>query len=157
MPIIAVAAYALLDCWHDGKTLLASLDKDVRQALFISAGAATGALLGFAITGVTILMALGRGPRMEWLTEQPEFRYDVPFVFYSAIVGLSVATLAFLTLIAVGSDDGFPLAWALVATAASALAIDRLWRLVSLLNKLTRIALQDAEDDTPFDGPPAVE
>jgi hypothetical protein len=157
VPLIAAGCYALLDCWHDGVSLLASLDRGVRQALFISAGAATGALLGFAITGVTILMALGRGPRMTWLTEQDEFRYGVPFVFHSAIVGLSISTLAFLTLIAVGSEDSFSLVWGMVAAAVAALSIDRLWRLVSLLNKLTRVALQDSDDDAPLDGPPAID
>jgi hypothetical protein len=157
VPLLAAGVYALLDCVHDGDSLLGSLDKGVRQALFISAAATTGALLGFAITGVTILMAVGRGPRMVWLTGEAVFRHGVQFVFHTAIVGLSVSTLTFLTLIAVGSNDGFPLGWGMVAAAASALAIDRLWRLVSFLNKLMPIALKDATDDTPLGGTPAVD
>ena len=157
VPLLAVAGYALLDCLLGGDSLLASLDKGVRQALFISAAATTGALLGFAITGVTILMSVGRGPRMVWLTGEEMFRHGVQFVFHTAIVGLSISTLMFLVLIAVGSGDDFPLVWGLVAAAISALAIDRLWRLVTFLNKLMRIALRDGTDDRPLVAPAAAD
>jgi hypothetical protein len=113
--------------------------------------------LGFAITGVTILLTVGEGPRMSWLKSKEVFRRDVRFIFFSAIVGMAVATLAFLVLIAVATDDGFAFAWGVVAAAAAALTVDRLWRLISFLSALMGVALRDADDpairNAPFTEP----
>lgn len=123
----------------------------------MSAAATTGALLGFAITGVTVMLTVGEGPRMSWLKSKKTFRRDVRFVFFSAITGMAVATLAFLVLIAVATDDGFAFAWGVVAAAAAALTVDRLCRLITFLSGLMGVALRDADNpeirNAPFTEP----
>ena len=157
VPALFAAAYAAADLIDDGNSLLATLRPGVRQALFVSAAATTGALLGFAITGVTILLTVGEGPRMSWLKSKAVFRRDVRFIFFSAIIGMALSTLAFLVLIAVATDDGFACAWGVVAAAAAALTVDRLWRLISFLSALMGVALRDADDpairNAPFKEP----
>lgn len=157
VPALVAAAYVVIDTIDSGDSLLATLDPGVRQALFVSAAATTGALLGFAITGVTIMLTVGQGPRMSWLKSKELFRRDVRFVFFSAIVGLAASTFAFLVLIAVATDGCFPIAWGVVAAAATALTVDRLWRLISFLNALMGVALRDADNPTlpnpPFSEP----
>jgi len=146
--VIAAAAYIAIDKLHSRASLLATLDPGTRQALFVSLAATTGALLGFAITGVTILLTVGQGPRMTWLKGKAVFRREVRFVFFSAIVGLAAATFAFLTLIAVATATRFPLLWGIVAAAAAAVTVDRVARLIGFLNALMRVALADAESPT---------
>lgn len=95
------------------------------------------------------MLTVGQGPRMDWLRGKAVFRREVRFVFFSAIVGLALSTFAFLVLIAVATEEGsFPLAWGLAATAATAMTVDRLWRLISFLNALMRVALADTDDPT---------
>jgi len=148
VPALAAVAYVVVDKLDSGNSLLGALDAGARRALFASAAATTGALLGFPITGVTILLTVGQGPRMMWLRGKALFRRDVRFVFFSAIVGLATSTFAFLMLIAVATERHFPLSWGLVAAAATALTMDRLWRLISFLDALMRVALVDAEKPT---------
>lgn len=136
--------------------MFASVAEGPRQALFAAAAATTGALLGFAITGVTVLLTVGQGPRMAWLKSKELFRREVRFLFFSAIVGLAISTMAFLALIAIGTEKHLSLACALLATGATAIAIDRLWQLVVSLNRLMAVALKDA-DNKPLANPPFTE
>jgi hypothetical protein len=156
VPVTAVFSYAVVDWIHEGDTLLATVEDGARQALFAAAAATTGALLGFAITGVTVLLTVGQGPRMAWLKSKELFRYEVRFLFFSAIVGLAISTVVFLVLIAVGSEKRLSLVCALLAIGATAIAVDRLWRLVGFLNKLMAVALKDA-DNKPLPNPPFTE
>jgi hypothetical protein len=157
VPAIGVAVYLIADKVDGGSSVLASLSAGTRRALFISISATTGALLGFAITGVTILLTVGRGPRIAWLKGHSEFRQETRFLFFSTILALGLATITFLVLIAVGSGKDFKEIWGLIAAALVFLVLDRLWRLVIFLNKLMRVALEDADADSlpnpPFSEP----
>jgi len=151
VPIAAGLIYAV------GGSPLARVDGDTREALFSAIGTTAGSLLGFAIAGVTILLSVGQGPRMKWLKSKKSFRREVRFLFFSAIAGLALSSVVFFTLIAVGTGPRFQTGLGVVAAAAAALALDRLWRLTRFLNGLMRVALKDADNATlpnpPFTGP----
>jgi hypothetical protein len=121
---------------------LTSTGPGARQALYISLAASSGALLGFAITAVSILITLGDGPRMAWLRHQPAFT-QTRFVYMTAIRALGTATLVFTALIAL--DDGHELdAWlAGVAAGVLLLVVVRLCWVIWLMNRLVGLATQD--------------
>lgn len=146
MPVLAAVGYVALDRFHGGQTALGALEPGKRQALFIAIGTTTGALLGFAIAGMTIVLTVGQGPRIAWLTSKSRFRQEVRFLFVSAIWGLAVATIAFLTLIATDTGQRLGLGWGALAIGSAALALDRLHRLVSFLSMLMKVSLADADD-----------
>ena len=156
-PIAAVALYVLIDLIDKRASLLAAASPGVRRALFVSIAATSGALFGFAVTGVTILLSVGEGPRMAWLSRQSLFRQEARLLFTSAIAALALASVVFPVLIVVGSKDSFSLVWGLLAAATIASVLDRLARLVAFLDRLMRVALTDAagapQANPPFNEP----
>lgn len=140
------AAYLLAEVLIDGPILLATVPADTRESLFVSLSATAGALLGFAITGLTVLLTLGGGPRMDWLKSNPSFRDEVRRLFITAIASLGIATVAFLFLLIVGTGKhGMWVGWGALSAALVALIVERVWRLVAFFNKLMPLALKDTE------------
>jgi hypothetical protein len=147
-----MAAKASTGYWSVG-----SADSGTRQALYISLAASSGALLGFAITAVSILVTLGDGPRITWLRQQDAFA-QTRVVFMTAIRGLGIATLLYTALILL--DDGNDVAAWLqgLIVAVFVLVVVRLGWLVWLLNQLVSLATEDRKVSrdhiVPFSEPP---
>lgn len=151
----AVAALYLVADWrHDGASLLATVSDGARSALYASLAATSGALLGFTITAITVLLALGGGRRVDWLYADKRFEY-VRTVFLGAIHALAVATIYFSILIVWDARDD-PITWLQVgAVAVATLVVLRTYRVVHLLGDLLAIAISDRRDqDKPPANPP---
>lgn len=138
---------------------MATVPAGTRESLFVSLSATAGALLGFAITGLTVLLTLGSGPRMDWLKSKPNFREEVRRLFITAIASLGVATVVFLFLLIVATDKGgLWVGWGCLTAALVALIVERVWRLVAFFNKLMPLALKDSEGkrlpNPPMEGSP---
>jgi hypothetical protein len=151
-------AYAIVDRLNDGASLIATVPYGTRESFFASLAATSGALLGFAITGLTILLTLGGGSRMKWLMRQERFRVEAPLLFTSAIATLGFATGVFLLLIVVATDEkSFWAPWGYLALVVAALVAERVARLVVFFHSLMRIALRDADEkeiaNPPFEEP----
>ncbi len=131
--------------------------------LYASLAATSGALLGFAITGVTVLLAIGTGRRLEWLYEQEEFLY-VRTIFLGAIRGLAVGTIWFSVLIVADRQRAGKGVLEAIGTYVLILVLLRLWTLVRLLGDLLVVSLRDRQDSgqaevnpgfpEPLDDPP---
>jgi hypothetical protein len=146
--------YLAIDKIANGPVLFAEVPAETRESFFVSLSATSGALLGFAIAGLTILLTLGSGPRMDWLRSKPSFRIEVRALFMTAIGSLGVATIAFLFLIVVATDKhSFPAVWGCVTAALITLVVERVWRLIGFFNKVMPIALKDV-DKKPLPNPP---
>jgi hypothetical protein len=142
-----VIVYAVLECLL-GDPLLAAVPAPTRQTFFASLAATTGALLGFAITGLTILLTLGGSPRMIWLRKQERFRTESRALFTTAIAALGFATAVFLLLIVVATDkDAFWHPWGYLCIATMALVAERLFSLVWFFHDLMGVALKDGEGE----------
>lgn len=153
-----LAVYAAFDLIDGGPSLIGRIPSGTREAFFVSLAATTGALLGFAITGLTILLSLGGGQRMKWLMSKKFFRDEARFLFMSTIAALGIATAAFLLLIVVATDkDSFWCPWGYLAIAMLGLVAERVYRLVRFFNRLMAIAFKDADEKTlrnpPFEEP----
>jgi hypothetical protein len=157
-PVAVGLLYLVVDKVANGPVLLATVPAETRESFFVSLSATSGALLGFAIAGLTILLSLGGGPRMNWLRADPSFRVKVRSLFITAIASLGVATVVFLFLLVVATDKhGFPVVWGCVTAALVTLIVERLWRLVAFFNHVMPIALKDADakrlPNPPMTGP----
>lgn len=158
MPVIVLIAYGVIDHFNSGDSLLAAVPAGTRQAFFVSLAATSGALLGFAITGLTILLTMGGGERMEWLLWQERFRTESRALFTTAIGSLGFATAIFLLLIVVAtSKESFWAPWGYLAFATMALVAERLARLVLFFHDLMGVALKDAEGKPVRVKPPFTE
>jgi hypothetical protein len=158
VPVIVIVAYGLIDHFKGGDALLAAVEPGTRQTFFASLAATCGALLGFAITGLTILLTLGGGKRMQWLLGQKVFRTQARALFTTAIGALGLATAIFLLLILVATDkDSFWAPWGYVAFATMALVAERLARLILFFHDLMGIALEDGDGEPQGVKPPFTE
>jgi hypothetical protein len=151
--ILVGVGYAVIDFIDAGPSLVAGVPAGTREAFFASLAATSGALLGFAITGLTILLTLGGGARLKWLMRQERFKTDAPMLFTTAIGVLGVATGVFLLLIVVATDkDSFWDPWGYLALIMAALVAERVGRLIRFFHRLMLIAFRDA-DETPLPNP----
>ncbi len=145
--------YGVIDFIDDGPTLVATVPPGTREAFFASLAATSGALLGFAITGLTILLTLGGGARLKWLMRQDRFKTEAPMLFTTAIGVLGVATGIFLLLIVVATEkNSFWEPWGYLALIMAALVAERVGRLVRFFHRLMLIAFRDA-DEKPLANP----
>lgn len=145
-PILAGLAYAVGEALDPCPALLATVPAATRKTLFASLAATSGALLGFAVTGLTILLSLGGGPGMRWLMRQDRFRAEAQFLFTSAVASLGFATVVFLFLIVAATDTTtFWQPWGILAVATVALVVERVTRLVFFFHDLMGMALAQAD------------
>jgi hypothetical protein len=151
--IVVGVGYAVIDLIDDGPSLVATVPAGTREAFFASLAATSGALLGFAITGLTILLTLGGGSRLKWLMRQERFKKEAPTLFTTAIGVLGIATGVFLLLIVVATDKhSFWEPWGYLALVMAALVAERVGRLVRFFHSLMQIAFEDA-DEKPLANP----
>lgn len=151
--IVVGVGYGIIDRLNDGPSLIATVPAGTREAFFASLAATSGALLGFAITGLTILLTLGGGSRLKWLMQQERFRNEAPMLFTTSIGVLGVATGVFLLLIVVATDESsFWEPWGYLALVIAALVAERVARLVRFFHSLMQIAFRDA-DEKPLANP----
>lgn len=128
-----------------GRVLLETTSASTRSALYISLATTSGALLGFAITAVTVVLTIGGGRRIDWLYADRRFAY-VRKVFLGAIHALGIATLYFSTLIVIDTHThGQPVLEAVSATIL-VLVLLRVFHIIRLLDGLLDIAIQDQQD-----------
>jgi hypothetical protein len=150
--VLAGGAYLVISLSSERSLLLEGVEQGTRSALYISLATTCAALLGFAITSVTILLALGGGRRVDWLYKTEGFRY-VRTIFLGAINALAVATLYFTALIVVDTAKSGSGYWEAIGAAIVVLVILRICRIVRLLSDLLAIAIAD-RSKTDGDNPP---
>lgn len=157
-PLLGASVYLACDLISSKQILLGSVPGGTREAMFVAMSGTSGALVGFAVAGITIIVTLVGGPRLAWLNNDPNYKEDVQFLFTSATAGLSICTIIFLALILGGtSKDGIGIGWAMLAAAAFSLAVDRMFRLVRYLHDLMPVAMEDQQGSasvTPNNPPP---
>jgi hypothetical protein len=142
---VAAGAYFSASRIAGSSKLLCGVDGGTRSSLYISLATTTGALLGFAITGITILLTLGSGRRVDWLFASDDFAY-VRTIFLGAIRSLALATILFSVLIVIDAQThGHTWAEA-IAVGFVVLVILRGYRVVKLLGDLLDIAIKDRKD-----------
>jgi hypothetical protein len=120
----------------------ATLPAGTRSAIYISVAATSGALLGFVITALSVLLALPSGRRLSFLRGSeawPKF----PQVFVRAAWLLGAATLVFTAAILVDDDPkpSTPMEAVGIGTAAS--AVLRVAACVFLLGRLVQYSFAD--------------
>jgi hypothetical protein len=142
---VASAAYAAVEWRHKGHSLLATIDEQTRSALYISLAATAGALLGFAITAITILLTLGGGRRIEWLYRNETFDY-VRKIFFGAIHALAFTTIYFSAMIVADTAEEPKPPFETAAVFFLVLALLRVYRVVRLLSDLLELAIKDQRD-----------
>jgi hypothetical protein len=142
---LAGGAYVGVSLLATRAVLLERVDDATRLALYISLTTTCAALLGFAITAVTILLALGGGRRVAWLYKTEEFKY-VRTIFLGAVNALALGTLYFSTLIVVDTTAKGHWYWEAGGCAIVVLLILRIARIIRLLSDLLEIAIADRTD-----------
>jgi hypothetical protein len=157
LAVVLTGAYVAADRITHGDSLFSSVAGSTRSAIYVSAAASSGALLGFTITMVTVLITLSGGERMTSLMKRPAFGYVRP-VTMGAVHILAVATVVFSVLIVLDtSAQGRPV-MAYVATYFAVMAIARVWAVIRLMGRLLKISLSDkadfAADSRSRKGPP---
>jgi hypothetical protein len=145
-------AYFLACRIADHRVLLEGVDRSTRSALYISLTTTCGALLGFSITAVTVLLALGGGRRIDWLYKDKRFAY-ARTIFLGAIYMLASATLFFSVLIVADAACFGKAILESLGTVAASLVILRVARVVRLLADLLHIAITDRSDPSPPNPP----
>lgn len=134
--------YGALVVWSSHR-LVGHLPPPTRISLYTSLAATSGVLLGFALTAVTVLLALGPGRGLDLLRSQPEFSYTRK-VLMGAIYYFAYATIIATALILVDEKHS-PVLWLeSLAVFVYTMAALRLWSLVWLLDRLLRLAVSDA-------------
>lgn len=144
--LVAAGAYVGYSYLHDGDSLLAAVSNDTRSDLYISLSASAAALLGFVIAAASILAALGSGPRLRWLRQQPEFQ-KTRNLLMGAMHALAVAAALFTVLIVVDTGKDGCMWWEAAGVAVLTLVLTRLVWLFWLLDKLLHLSMQDDEED----------
>jgi hypothetical protein len=152
LAIPAGLAYFLACRLADSRILLEGVSSSTRSALYISLTTTCGALLGFSITAVTVLLALGGGRRIDWLYKDERFVY-ARIIFLGSIHVLALATLFFSVLIVIDTACYGKAIVESLATAVAALVILRVARVVRLLADLLHIAIRDRSDPSPPNPP----
>lgn len=116
--------YLLVTVLCEGPVLLGRLSADVRRDLFGSLAATSGALLGFIVTALSILVALPRGAAVERLRKFDAWRLLTRALLTAA--ALLLATLVLSTLALAIDDDARGNQWleiALATLTSAALAV----------------------------------
>lgn len=92
----ALLAYLVLDYFSDGAVLIGRIEPGARRDLYISLAGTSGALLGFVITSLSILLALPSGKAVDRLRTFGAWRLLTQTLLVAA--GLLAGVLVFSTL-----------------------------------------------------------
>jgi hypothetical protein len=146
-PVVLVVVYVLVASSHGFATTLAV---GTRSALYGSLAATTGALLGFVLTALAILVALPSSERVEALRRHP--RWDrVPSAYFRAAWALLTALILCTLGIAIDGGSVPAKLYEGLAVAAIALALVRVAGAVVALDAVMRVAR--TPDRTPIQDP----
>src|SRR6266511_3656964 len=121
----------------------ATLPAGTRSAVYISIAATSGALLGFTIAALSVLLALPSGPRLKFLQGTAAWS-KVPRVFVRAAWMLGLATLVFTAGIVVDDDARPCVAMEAIAIPVVTSAVLRVAASVLLLGRLVRYSFEDS-------------
>src|SRR5690606_27856740 len=132
---------------------LATMVVGDRRSLYQTLAGISGALLGFAIAAVSILLGLGNGRRLNFI-QGSRWVNSIPKTFTGAIRALAIATAVFVFALTFDSTEacavteitgtcGTASPWHLIVTGAAVLTLFRVSRLVWLLHRLVSLAYSD--------------
>ena len=122
-----------------GNTVIDSWLIDRRQDLYTVLASVFGALLGFAITTVSIVLVAAQSERMAPIRDSQRYP-QLWRTFFSAIWWLAFATLAAVAAL-LGDRDKAPIhAWFIILTGTGFVVMARLARVVAILERIVRLA-----------------
>jgi hypothetical protein len=140
--VAALAAVALLLVWlerYGGEAAIAPYLNDERGSLYTSAAAIYGALLGFLIASISIVITAVQAPRFDPIRNSESYA-DLWKAFFSAIRLFGLGTVLAIACLLVDTDK-HPNAHAFELLAAvSVIAVVRLSRSVNLLRVVVAAA-----------------
>jgi hypothetical protein len=149
VPLVLVGAYLTS---ARSKSFDAVLAPAPRSSLYGSLAATTGALLGFALTALAILVALPSTERLEALRRHPSWP-RVPSAFFRAAGALLVALVLCTLGIALDAGTRPAQAYEAVVIAALALALVRVVGAIIALDAVMGVARNTADLRKPIDDP----
>lgn len=133
--LLLSAAFAVWVLWAGGDQVL-NTELDTRRGTIYGALASIfGALLGFAITAQSILLALSDNERLEVVRESPHYE-TLWRVFTEAVRWLGIATFAAVVALIADRDAAPKIAALLFVATASVIASIRLVRLIWALENV---------------------
>jgi len=135
-PAVLVVAYAVAASSSGFATTLAV---GTRSALYGSIAATTGALLGFVLTALAILVALPSGERLEALRSHPQWD-RVPGAYFRAAWALLAALILCTLGIALDGGSAPAKLYEGLVVAVIALALTRVAGAVVALDAVMRVA-----------------
>lgn len=127
----------------DINDMLAIFLKDARPGFYTALASIGGSLLGFAITGISILFALSGIPKLAALQKSPYYA-DIFRIYVNAIKYLAIATVLALVGIFVDTNKDNPCLWIFYLNLwALVISAMRLWRCVWVLRKIIEIVVHN--------------
>jgi hypothetical protein len=138
---VTVACFWYAD-GREGAQIHALSDQGTREALYASIAGTTGALLGFVLAALTILMALPPGRKIDFLREAPDWP-AIPAAFVRAAWLLFGALISFTTLILTDTGTKPSYHWETFAAAMAACAVVAVLGTVVALGSVVRLAVSD--------------
>src|SRR5438309_6699118 len=136
--LLTTVGFALWVAYLGGEGTIRPYLEGKRTTLYATAASIFGALLGFAITGQSILISVSSNERLKIVVESAQYE-TLWRVFTQAVRWLGIATL-FAVVALVVDRDKEPSAWALVVVVGSSLlATIRLVRLICALERLIQL------------------
>jgi hypothetical protein len=126
----------------------ATLDAPMRSTIYNPLSAATGALLGFVLTALAILVALPSTERIEKLQGHPRWHL-VPSAYFRAARALLVSLVVCLLGLPLDSGRAPWVVYEVVAVMALALALTRVVAAVVALDQILAVAQADQQKRAP--------
>ncbi len=129
--------------------LIGDLPSASRTSLYITLAAVAGALLGFFITAISILLSLlaTPSPRLKLLFGDGRADFMVP-TFFAAIRAAGLLTILSVILLLVDNRPQISSWWCAILLLVSVVICARTLRLIWLLRKLTKVASAEASKTT---------
>lgn len=135
-----LVAYWLIPRLANVTDPLSAMRSPDRQVLYQTLAGISGALLGFAIAAIAILLTLGRGRRIAFLRES-RWVLQITGTFKGGIRSLALATV--ILVLAMVFDGTSQTAWNLAVVFAMGFAVSRFSRMTWLLHRLVDLAYKD--------------
>lgn len=144
---LITGAYEIFSRIADTQGPIADLSSAGRTVFYETLAGISGALLGFAIAAVAILLGLGSGPRVEFVRKS-RWAPQIAKTFTGTIRALALTTLVMVLALLLDAGDIPSSAWELLVVGAVALGTIRTVRATWLLNNLVDLAYQDSTPAT---------
>lgn len=117
-------------------TLLSDWLSSIKTSLYPVIATISGALLGFVITGVSILIAFSESDNLRLLKKTKQFK-NIFKVYFRAIYYLAITTLISVFGIVINANLSVPIFWILVIS--SVVSLVGLYRCIWVLEKVVEI------------------